>query len=810
MAIWPFRRRSSRKRSRSGAAFSDVESTPLPHNEGAKIGSKKRRTEPPKPPKLQRSTRTYSFSPGRQDDIRNDQDRGSSPVRERTGRTMTTGNLEESIGGWDRTPTLRPTHQATRKQRSKRRKDDRNREAEIKAMSNFEPVRPATEQWNSGRPMKRDSKRSKTGGFGRQRAGRNSDVSLPVPGSIHSSLSSDSELGSYRVSALAALAPRPTLRYTPNARWTAPHLPTPHRQGSLRKKLMEQESIPEETFRSHRRIDSLADDLDARDLRELMELDNKRREFKKQKERQRMERRITRRAEKQQADDIQARKAGTPPPENLERGVLGRELVGLGIEPASAVVVDTKPEDPEPMDITDDEKEPESAKKAEESFHRTNTAASEQPTMEETITKDTTSIRHPSEEAGSVSPGTRFSDLLRSAKSRSRSTIRSDRDRMVSPPPETIDEEDVHVPRHGSHDSDSTKNGFASIKAFLRIGSKRQRHEGPSSFSNTSREEMQAAAAQSRAQAQAYALAKLEGEDSPNSSGANYLSRKPSSNAPKRTRSRFREDLPEMPLSPPASRVQSPEAEPPMPILTEQKIREMEQLRSMGVRYDTPTSGHRSIEASRLTPSTMERVHVSPSPEAGMSMSLASIDSEGSWLSGNVSGRRAAIRDSIRRANERERNENHSPTNSTDEDLGIVEDEYMTKLTPGRSSNPDITGRRSGEGRPSSDEEEIVQDDGEMKWGAVGSQPQVVHRWTMKSHEGLLEIESEEEESPTSPVFPSQELANVQDARSVNLGRGHVRNFSAGSAKLLDITPRGSVDARVSSERRRSHHLPAM
>ncbi|GKU03514.1 hypothetical protein FLAG1_06136 [Fusarium langsethiae] len=809
MALWPFRRRSSRKRSRSGAAFSDVEGAPLPHNEGAKVGLKKRRTEPPKP---QQATRKYSFSPGRQDDIRNERVRGGSPAPERTGRTMTTGNLEERTGLWDRTPTLRPTRQATRKQRNKRRKEDRNREAEIKAMSSFVPVRPATEQWNSGRPMKRDSKRSKTSRFGKQRAGRDSDISLPVPGSIHSSFSSDSELGSYRVSAFAALAPRPTLRYTPNVRWTAPHLPTPHRQGSLRKKLLEQESIPEETMRSHRRIDSFADDLDTRDLRELMELDNRRREFKKQKERQRMERRITRRAEQQQEDNIQARKAGTPPPQNLERGVLGRELVGLGIEPASAVVVDTKPEDPEPMDITDDEKDPESSTRAEDALHHTDTVTSEQPApMEEVVTKDTSSIRPPSEEAGRVSPGNRFSGLLRSAKSRSRSTIRSDRDRMVSPPPETIDEEDVHVPRQDSHQSDSSKNGFASIKAFLRIGSKRQRHEGPSSFANTSREEMQAAAAQSRAQAQAYALAKLEGEDSLNSSSANYLFRKPSTGAPKRTRSRFREDLPEMPLSPPASRVQSPEAEPPMPVLTEQKIREMEQLRSIGVRYDTPTSGHRSIETNRLTPSTMERVHVSPSPEAGMSMSLASIDSEGSWLSGNVNSRRAAIRDSIRRANQREQSENNidSPTNSTDEDLGIVEDDYMTRLTPRRSSNPDMMARRSGEGRPSSDEEELA-DDGEMKWGAVGSQPKVVHRWTMKSHEGLLEIESEEEESPTSPVSPSQELANVQDARSVNLGRGHVRNFSAGSAKLLDITPRASVDARVSSERRRSHGLPAI
>ncbi|KAF4461905.1 hypothetical protein FALBO_11291 [Fusarium albosuccineum] len=811
MALWPFRRRSSRKRSRSGAALSDAEGAAPPQHEGPKAGLKKRRTEPAK---LHRATRTYSFSPGRQDSIRVDRDRGSAPARERTGRTRTTGNRDEAIGAWDRAPTLRPTHQPGRRKTSKRRKEEQNREAEIKAMSNFMPVRPATDQWTAGRPMKKDSKRSKTGGLGRQRT---SDVSLPAPGSIHSSLSSDSESGSYKVSAFAALAPRPTLHYTPNSRWTTPHLPAPHRSGSQRRKLLEREPIPEETMRAHKRVDSLADDLDASDLRELLERDSRRREKKKQKERQRMERRLAQRAEKQKAEEIEAKKSGTPPPENLERGVMGRELAGLGIEPASAIITTSKrtseenirPSEPEPMDITDEEVEIESPKKAEEAFHRTDTVTSEQPTpMEEVATKDTSSMKRASEDLGGVSSGTRLSGILRSVKSRSRSTLRSDRDRMVSPPPETINENDVL--RHNSHDSESSKIGLFS-KALFRLRSKRQRHTGPSSFSNTSREEMQAAAAaQARAQAQAHALAKLEGEDIPNT--GNYLARKPSSGVPKRTRSRFREDLPELPLSPPPSRVQSPEAEPPMPVLTEQKIHEMEQLRSLGVRYDTPTSGHRSAEAIRRTPSSLERAYVSPSPEAGMSMSLASIDSEGSWLSGNASARRAAIRDSIRRANERERADTNtdSPTNSTDEDLAIVEDEYLTKLTPRRNSGQDLMGRRSGEGRPSSDEEDLI-DDADMKWGAVGFQPEVVHRYTMKSHEGLLEIESEDEDSQSSPVSPSsQEAADVQRARSVNLSRGHVRNFSAGSAKLLDITPRASVDAGRTSERRRSHALPAM
>jgi len=51
-------------------------------------------------------------------------------------------------------------------------------------------------------------------------------------------------------------------------------------------------------------------------------------------------------------------------------------------------------------------------------------------------------------------------------------------------------------------------------------------------------------------------------------------------------------------------------------------------------------------------------------------------------------------------------------------------------------------------------------------------------------------------------VSPSSEIADVHRARSVNLGKGHVRNFSAGSAKLLEIAPRMSVDRRHSSERK--------
>lgn len=80
----------------------------------------------------------------------------------------------------------------------------------------------------------------------------------------------------------------------------------------------------------------------------------------------------------------------------------------------------------------------------------------------------------------------------------------------------------------------------------------------------------------------------------------------------------------------------------------------------------------------------------------------------------------------------------------------------------------------------------------------------------MLSQEGLLNIESEgedgqEEEEFESPLTPSaEEKADIRRARSVNLGGGHVRNFSAGSARLLDLTPRTSVDGKSRGLERRN------
>jgi hypothetical protein len=97
--------------------------------------------------------------------------------------------------------------------------------------------------------------------------------------------------------------------------------------------------------------------------------------------------------------------------------------------------------------------------------------------------------------------------------------------------------------------------------------------------------------------------------------------------------------------------------------------------------------------------------------------------------------------------------------------------------------------------------------EGDMKWGSVSARHNatVVHadrnRDMAKSREGLLntfgEVDQEEEYSEgDDPVEDDEKEGGLQRATSINLGSGHARHISAGSAKLLDLSPRGSMDSR--------------
>lgn len=818
MAIWPFRRKGSHKRSpgRGRAQDAAFDAPPramtepatnpdLDHASGSDRAKKKRQRESPSSKKLSRKPRTYSFSPGRRDSIRLAKTRQESVPPLPTGpipvdiqqnhygatRQGSSGAAANEVGIRDRTPTL---HQSSSQQKksaqslprktssSKRRRQDHDREAEIRALSQshtMPPARPnADGSWTQGKPAKRNSKRHKTSSLMRKWHRPDSDISLPIAESLHSAMSEDSEHISYRVSAFDALAPRPTIRYASNPVFGAPSHPGPLRSQSVKRKLSERARVSEADLKTHKRIDNLADNLDASDLRELMERDKRRKERKQEKERERVERRLARRAERQRAEEAAARENGTPPPQNLERGVMGREAPAVEENTTSAVLTSSRrrssPEGAAASDSPAKEAsgEDQRAPSPLDEFHRENSFdAGADEIQHDTLPEQAPTAPQPAEQV-SRSPSPGIIGFMRSRKRRSKSPLpsgseqtdrRSESTRVVSK------SESESLDRRLS-ESSANRPWLSRFRWSRRGGKARRTSDEPSSFSNTSRDSMPSA---------------QQGSQTP-SYGPIQRS---NSKVPKRTMSRFREDLPELPLSPPDSRVASPSGEvqqsEPLAAITD----------DVAMRYDTPTSGHRG------TPSPMMREDVEPSP-APHSMSMASIDSEGSWFGGRVNRKRASsgMRGSMTNY------PLHSVSGDSvehDEDGTTHDNDFLKIVTDEKG----LHRKSTGEAIPSSDEEGEA--DLSPKWGNVTKTPTFTHhRETMRSREGLLlesfdddekELGSERGSGEVSS-FGAESPVNLQHATSVKVGKNHGRNYSAGSAKLLDISPRVSSDNRRSME----------
>jgi hypothetical protein len=841
MGMWPFRRKSSRRQSRGGADIPQSEDTTMRHagtqrDSGRHAGPEPLSTGPERrrsrrytqkgwktskeSKKLQRNPerrRTYSFSPGRNDRIRIPQDsitppisrmlpgpdggarggdmekRAYSPVR------STTQPAETTARDWQRAPTLlkRSAQDLPRRKSSKKRKEEHDREAEIRAMVAFIPSRPATDSMTAGRPMKKESKQMR-GGVNRHLQNPSSDTSLPLAESLHSSLSSGSRnQTSYVLSPFDVLAPRPMIRYSENPRY-----PPPERSGSKKRRISER--IPEEALKANTRIDDLADDLDARELRELLERDQKRRDRKKLAETIKIEKILARRQEKQREEETAAARDGVPPPPNLERGVLGREVIGLEIG-TSAVVTSSK-------GTGSPASESGRGKRTAEAFREESTQSTNPPFQHsaslapEQLTPSSENSEPVIEVArlgavgkAQVSPPASPRGHLRGASSISQMMELASA--AKAPAPALVDKASEAVRQSSSESSSRPPQSWTSF--FRRTKTKRA--STPSSFSNTSRDSMQ------------------------NGQGPQigYSPMRSTSKIPQRTKSKFREDLPELPISPPDSRVQSPEADrlPPIrPDDAEKRPGNPASTDDLRVRYDTPTSGYKSLDAMRYrgeTPTSGYRSVEAPSPEptATLSQSLASIDSEGSWLSGRKGGSKRGsaqlashpIRDSASSLQRR-----YNEYSESTEELGIAEDEYFSRLTPGPDEQHKMN--RQSAGSPSSDEE----DGGSMgtsaipsektKWGAVARHRTVIHRQPRaKSREVLLndfDVDSGSEPTGETPQELSdkrrsygfqydlveEDESSVHRASSVDLAKSHARHMSAGSARLLEV--RKSADGR--------------
>ncbi|KAF2031545.1 hypothetical protein EK21DRAFT_62934 [Setomelanomma holmii] len=680
---------------------------------------------------------------------------------------------------------------------SKRRKEhDHIREEEIRAMSLPMPQkRPAG---SSGGMLRRDSKKVK-GALNHRFERPMSNISLPLEDSIHSSMSGNSDRRAFRVSALDMFSPRPTIRcsvgsqYYANDRSSPTALPARNDSRRERRPLS---SRDEKTKNRTSRIDDLADTLDAGALREILERDKRRRDKKARNDQERLRRRLERRAEKQNAP---AEVGGTPAtPRKEATGVVGLGIADSPSMPMEDVRPSTPPQ-PKRLQIL-----PTTPKAQETSQLPT---PLESP-LEEPVVSDARAIRY---SRGSVSgpahargPSnvSQLPELIseRIAQDTPVESIEQTQDPFRSGSLHPVDTVETTASKRGStrrRSSEGRRMGvFASLFRRGKRNSQDQGRTTPSeiSFSNTSRESMSRQPLPAHLVGTAPATPPIQ-------------IRRPSS-VPRRTMSKFREDLPEFPISPPDSRVQSPEVPTTSAIAARRKSQIPSDLRveslhsSAGQRPDSP---------------------VSPNMPVGniMSQSLASVDSEASWLSGKPL-KRASNRSQIHSSVASSAAQRNEAFNASYEELGMADDEYFRRLTPQPGQSSDLIGRKASStlmaldaAAESDEEQEEVPDktvssssEEELVHTVPGRQPTIIHRQPrVKSTEGLLSFYTDgksnvEESSPktneTDPQTPDSPSSDtepimVQRAKSVELGKNHARHLSAGSAKLLEIQKRSST-----------------
>ncbi|KIX08294.1 uncharacterized protein Z518_02950 [Rhinocladiella mackenziei CBS 650.93] len=724
-----------------------------------------------------------------------------------------------------------------RRKSSKRKAEDYAREREIRAMSSPVPglKRPST---YSGSGQLRQGTKQVPGDLNLRLQRPASEMSLPVPETVQESKDLTNH-ASFKIGILAALSPRPTLTYVANPRSSAGKQPA-------RIKPLIQQAIEEEDVSSKKRIDELADDLDAGGLRELMERDRRRHERKKVAERDRLQRKLQRKTDRQREEEMpgrQVNESSTGPVrlslEDSERR--GRRPRGNGAEASEAAMRRIPSRGSKRADpfIGPD------SGKARPYQHIRNPFDDE---------KDVDLMHDPfahEEDEGPPVPGR--------SPLRTVSSVEVKRDQKpspattISPPTSPIQrptdrqslsqtsglarELTPDIPEHGQLDrraSDQSSQHFSSWTNFFKRGNRRKPcttergRSTPSEFSNTSRESF------------------ARKPQPPPVVVPRTFRRSESSGVPQRTMSKFREDLPEFPISPPDSRVQSPEIMTgPQAGLGQQSVRQP-RLSHSG------TLDERSLATSSSNPAldrgTAEGRHtqamdidVGSGAASGMAMSqsLASVDSEGSWLSGKPVKRLSGGMSQPPRQSQSSPPPPSIPGAFEADENDLADDEYLNRLTPGPSGQRDsiTSGGRKASSTVIDLERERQQSPlpevppvpssqgGDETWHeGVGRQVTVVRQPNRaKSKEGLLKESGtetpggsqrsssvEEDDGADDGDLPEGETAGAElretpllRARSVEY-KGHARHISAGSARLLDIR-RSSTQSETTS---RSPSLP--
>ena len=678
-------------------------------------------------------------------------------------------------------PTLRAKRSANesnlpRRKSSKRKAEDQVREREIKTMSASMPKRPGS---NVGGILARDTKQI-PGGLNRHFERPVSDVSIPLPESIHSAMSVVSDQHGFKVNAFDVLSPRPTIRYSANPRFNnGSGSVGPSRQSTRKDK---QPAIPEEAIKSKKRIDELADGMDTTSIRELMERDRRRREKIRKSEHEQLQRRLQRKADKQRAEEIEDASA-----RNADSGL------GIMENPISQPETSREQQTRTPESWLHDpsrDQLPRNPFTDPATTHLEEATPIEEP--DEPVLETAKAVRL---STASMSPPASPTLPLQAPPSMSQLADLASRSTPSIPEQRELDPKD-------SDTSTRVASNWTAI--FKRSGTRAKRASTdrahtPSEFSNTSRDSL------------------------PRQMPPSVFARIPQarSGGSIRTQSRFREDLPELPISPPESRVQSPELpRQPVPGQDTSSAESGQPLSDIhpAFREEIALSRHQSVRSQ----------HSQAPIGAVVSQSLASVDSEGSWLTGRPVKRLSQPQSNPLRESsdslQRRLQDLAQPEEPLDKAMADVE--HANQSTPGREQR--MSYEQSPRGRhilataladdsdddSAIDSQPTVMAKEEGTWhSAVGRHPTIIRQGEAaraRSREGLLNDflagdESMEEASPISPEGDSptgqnagREKSFIQSATSIELGKGHAhaRQISAGSARLLDLPPRTSMDMK--------------
>ncbi|KAK5121531.1 hypothetical protein LTR85_005364 [Meristemomyces frigidus] len=719
-----------------------------------------------------------------------------------------------------------------RRRSSKKRKGvDTLREEEIRQMSS--PV-PIPKRPGEG-PLRRDSKKMR--GLGT----RGSNVSLPLDDSIHSSMSGVVEQRGWEIGHLDVFSPRPAVRLSGTPQYVAPRdiLGPSHLSRSVSQRDKDKRPVTRDSSKKRQTIGNQADDFDAGDLRTLLERDAKRREKRKKEQQEKLDRKLRGRggrnrgdSDKKKREDEELRKeeearrhAETVQQAHDQAPSLtdvhpalrdrpdegGADSVGLGIGSAGAVTAGMAAIDPEhayahAVPTTEEQgtentgtylNYPQGGDIPENPFEDpapSPTPVAPQSERSPTIPGAFTPVETPFEDpilhtaqavrlsqahTPPLSPvRTGPSDRVPSGLLQSLTTD------LPSPPP-------IPTERRTSEPRERRAGAWAS---FFRRGGTTSRKPGDEgtgsefSFSNTSRESMR----------HQPLPAHLVDPQQP-------AQRSKSIGAPVRAKSKFREDLPEMPISPPDSRMPSPDVTTAAAAAAAARRAHRSQKP-----IDIPGTRPRHSEPDASTIGRND-TPVSPSLRGHglMSASLASVDSEGSWLAS--AGKRQSTQSVLSRSMG-SLSKRKPEFNASYEELGGDRDaEYVRRMTPSpamqshRAISPVMAGASLDDESDYGDEPPLDPPaDPLTVHGSVRRKPTLVHRDPrVKSREGLLTEyaggeTAELQDSPEKDEFDEESAdTHVQSARSVNYGKRHARHVSAGSAKLLDIpaSKRPSTDA---------------